>query len=219
MGQSSGRALLSNAYCFLHVSSSRYLIHLQLKRLNLDLSCQYSPISLRDPGQWDMRNLSTGMITYLSHLPQARPTVRQIHKHIHKCKTSLNFSKRSYLSVWAFHVLQLLGRYPFLVYPLWAETGIFARWPFAALKEAIVGRILTSSECRSPTLRRAFADILFLLRSASYLDQYSRPACVSTTRWIEHPPLDSFASPRCQRHGSYRRHYLRWYSFHNHCCG
>lgn len=129
-----------------------------------------------------MRNLSTGMITYLTHLPQARPTIRQIHKHIHKCKTSLNFSKRSYLPVGAFHVLQFLGQYPFLFYPIWADTGIFTQRPFAALKEAVFGKILTSSRyLLDPTVVIAHT---ILVCSASYLDQYSRSASVSGPCWI-----------------------------------
>lgn len=102
------------------------------------------PISLRDPGQWDMRNLSTGCPAYLSHLPQARPSIKQIHEHIHKCKTSLNFLKRSYLPVWGFHLLQCVAQFPWIFYPIWSH-GIFSQWPCTALKEAIFGTIVTSS--------------------------------------------------------------------------
>lgn len=93
-----------------------------------------------------MRNLSTGTIAYLSHLPQRNPTIKQIHKHIHKCKTSLNFSKKSYLPVWAFHLFQFLGQFPFLFYPIWSEDGVFSKEPFVTLKEAILGKIITSSK-------------------------------------------------------------------------
>lgn len=148
MGQSRYGKVLPNANRFLHVRWADTFFSIYAF-IWLRFSCLCSPISLRDPGQWDMRNLSTGTIAYLSHLPQARPTIHQIHKHIHKCKTSLNFSKRSYLPVWAFHLVQFLGQYPFLFYPIWAE-GIFSRQPFAGIKEAIFGKILTSSRCILP---------------------------------------------------------------------
>ena len=92
-----------------------------------------------------MRNLSTGALAYLGHLPQAQPSAWDIHRHIHKSKRSLNICKKSYLPYIAFQLFQYIGAIPFVFYPIWSN-GIFAKWPFSALKEAIFGTIISSSE-------------------------------------------------------------------------
>lgn len=92
-----------------------------------------------------MRNLSTGSIVYLSSLRAARPSIEQIHSHIHNCKRSLNIIKRSYLPVWAFHCLQHMGQLPILFYPIWG-AGIWQSKAMLAIKDSFYGSIISSSK-------------------------------------------------------------------------
>lgn len=105
----------------------------------------FIPISVREPGQYDMRNLSTGALAYLGSLPQAEPTVKQIHKHIHKSKISLNVIKRSFLPSLAFHCFQLMGNLPILFWPIWGD-GLPQQWPMKQCTDFILSKVISSSE-------------------------------------------------------------------------
>ncbi|GAA94121.1 uncharacterized protein L969DRAFT_86227 [Mixia osmundae IAM 14324] len=74
------------------------------------------PISLRAPGQWDMRNLSTASIAYLKPCKQAgpTPTFGELHKHIHATKAEMAVMKASPLSAWFFYLINALGNAPIL---------------------------------------------------------------------------------------------------------
>lgn len=83
------------------------------------LNISSSPISIRAPGDWSMRNLSTGSNVYLhpSPNPSADASVRTIYEHIHKCRHELSLFKHSVWPKVCFHILQLSGQAPVL-FPL-----------------------------------------------------------------------------------------------------
>ncbi|KAI0819567.1 wax ester synthase-like acyl-CoA acyltransferase domain-containing protein [Trametes gibbosa] len=77
----------------------------------------FVPISIREPGDWSMRNLSTGSNVYLypSHnLRLADTSVRDIYAHIHACRHELALFKHSAWPKVCFHILQLTGQAPVL---------------------------------------------------------------------------------------------------------
>ncbi|CDO68178.1 hypothetical protein BN946_scf184938.g30 [Trametes cinnabarina] len=79
-------------------------------------SAKRDPISIRAPGDWSMRNLSTGSNVYLPPSPNLTPaiSVREIHAHIHRCRYELSLFKHSLLPRLCFHFLQLSGQAPVL---------------------------------------------------------------------------------------------------------
>lgn len=54
-------------------------------------------MSVRAPGDWSMRNLSTGALVYLNPSPtsSANPSVQELHAHIHQCRAELSLLKHS----------------------------------------------------------------------------------------------------------------------------
>jgi len=92
----------------------------------------FIPMSTRAPGDWSMRNLSTGSIVYLN--PSANVsddvTVHELHAHIHKCRGELSILKHSLLPTLCFHILQLTGQVPALL-----DLSLLAN-PTKDLKEA-----------------------------------------------------------------------------------
>lgn len=95
------------------------------------------PISLRQPGDWSMRNLSTAANVYFKPSRNTGPdvTIRQIHEHIHRCRHELSLFKHSNWPKFCFHVVQLTGQIPAL-FPLswfmqsqeWNPLGKLVRW-------------------------------------------------------------------------------------------
>lgn len=104
-----------------------------------------SPISVRSVGQMDMRNLSTGSLAYLGHLPQEKPSVHQIHKHIHKSKQSLRVLKRSFLPELAFYWLQFTGMIPVIFYPIWGG-GVWQSKVMLEIKDAVMHQVISFSK-------------------------------------------------------------------------
>jgi hypothetical protein len=102
-----------------------------------------------------MRNLSTGGLAYLSALRGSNPSIGAVHKHIHTNKRSLSIVKKSYLLTIAFQLMQLLGSFPYLFYPIWGD-GIFSCWPLGVVKDKFFATILSSSKhVGQHTLREA----------------------------------------------------------------
>lgn len=91
-----------------------------------------------------MRNLSTGGLAYLSALSQANPSVDTIHRHVHANKRSLDILKKSYLLAAGFHLMQALGYFPYLFYPIWSD-GFFSLRPFRWIKDKFFGTVIASS--------------------------------------------------------------------------
>ncbi|KAI0657933.1 wax ester synthase-like acyl-CoA acyltransferase domain-containing protein [Cubamyces menziesii] len=79
----------------------------------------FIPISIRAPGDWSMRNLSTGANVYLPPARRLTPdiSIRELHAHIHQCRYELSLFKHSLWPRFCFHVLQLSGQAPVL-FPL-----------------------------------------------------------------------------------------------------
>ncbi|TFY64776.1 hypothetical protein EVJ58_g2398 [Rhodofomes roseus] len=77
----------------------------------------FIPLSLRAPGDWSLRNLSTGSIVYLnpSSNVSKNVTVHELHAHIHQCRRELSILKHSLLPKLGFRILQLTGQVPALL--------------------------------------------------------------------------------------------------------
>ncbi|GBE87466.1 hypothetical protein SCP_1101420 [Sparassis crispa] len=75
------------------------------------------PVSVREPGDWSMRNLATASITYLYPLRTLSSDIstRELHAHIHECHNELALLKHSSAPKFWYHVLQLTGQVPFPV--------------------------------------------------------------------------------------------------------
>ncbi|KAI0079247.1 hypothetical protein K474DRAFT_1592391 [Panus rudis PR-1116 ss-1] len=75
----------------------------------------FIPISVRKPGDWSMRNLSTGSMVYLDPTPLDAPVnPKTLHKHIHECRSALSLLKHSLIPRLLFHLTQLSGQAPAL---------------------------------------------------------------------------------------------------------
>ncbi|PCH44092.1 hypothetical protein WOLCODRAFT_164912 [Wolfiporia cocos MD-104 SS10] len=76
----------------------------------------FIPISVRKPGDWSMRNLSTGSIVFLNPSRDLSPDVsaRELHAHIHRCRAELSLLKHSIWPRLNFFALQLTGQAPAL---------------------------------------------------------------------------------------------------------
>ena len=74
------------------------------------------PISIREPGCWDMRNLSSGSIAYVDVSNKRPRNAKQMHKQLHKISKSLTSIKHSLLPKLAFELVELTGQLPIL-YP------------------------------------------------------------------------------------------------------
>ncbi|RDX40998.1 hypothetical protein OH76DRAFT_1412509 [Lentinus brumalis] len=79
----------------------------------------FIPISIRQPGDWSMRNLSTASNVYLkpARTLSSDISIRDIHEHIHKCRRELSLFKHSGWPKFCFHLMQLTGQAPIL-FPL-----------------------------------------------------------------------------------------------------
>ncbi|KAF9816003.1 hypothetical protein IEO21_04253 [Rhodonia placenta] len=77
----------------------------------------FIPMSIRSPGDWSMRNLSTGALVYLNPTKDASvdPSVHEMHKHIHECRAELSLLKHSLLPKISFYIVQLTGQAPVLL--------------------------------------------------------------------------------------------------------
>ncbi|KAH9925720.1 wax ester synthase-like acyl-CoA acyltransferase domain-containing protein [Fomitopsis serialis] len=77
----------------------------------------FIPMSIRTPGDWSMRNLSTGSKVDLNPSPNLSKdvTIRELHAHIHQCRRELSILKRSLLPRMCFNILQLTGQFPALL--------------------------------------------------------------------------------------------------------
>ncbi|GJJ11499.1 hypothetical protein Clacol_005732 [Clathrus columnatus] len=91
----------------------------------------FVPISLRQAGDWTLRNLSTGAIAYLEPSKNLSNTVstKQLYKHMHSCRRELSLIKHSIWPKIIFELLQVVGQVP-------------VAWPFPF---AVLPRLLSSS--------------------------------------------------------------------------
>ncbi|EST05354.1 O-acyltransferase, WSD1, N-terminal [Kalmanozyma brasiliensis GHG001] len=101
------------------------------------------PISIREPGDWSLRNLSTGGIAYLPTTSGLSTETKTLHKRLHTTHSRLNILKNSLLPKIAFHLVQLTGQLPFL-YPV--PFGLIPKHPLNATRWPttwVTERILT----------------------------------------------------------------------------
>ncbi|SNX87196.1 uncharacterized protein MEPE_05906 [Melanopsichium pennsylvanicum] len=75
------------------------------------------PISIREPGDWSLRNLSTGGIAYLPTTKGLPTDVRILHKRLHTTRRRLNILKNSLLPKVFFYLIQLTGQLP-AIFPI-----------------------------------------------------------------------------------------------------
>ncbi|KIJ55141.1 hypothetical protein M422DRAFT_23789 [Sphaerobolus stellatus SS14] len=78
----------------------------------------FIPISVRKPGDWSMRNLSTGSIVYLSPSEELSPSITnsELYSHIQQCRRELSLLKHSLWPRILFDLTQLTGQAP-VIYP------------------------------------------------------------------------------------------------------
>lgn len=102
------------------------------------------PISIREPGDWSMRNLSTGGIAYLPTTKGLPTDVRVLHRRLHTTHSRLNILKNSLLPKIFFYMIQLTGQMPVafpIPFGLLPKVGWnVLRWPTVWVTE----RVLTS---------------------------------------------------------------------------
>lgn len=72
------------------------------------------PISLREPGDWSMRNLSTAGIAYLPTTKGLSSSPSVLHSRLHTTNSRLSILKHSLLPKLTFHAVQLTGQLPFI---------------------------------------------------------------------------------------------------------
>ncbi|THG97098.1 hypothetical protein EW026_g4854 [Hermanssonia centrifuga] len=99
----------------------------------------FIPISIRSPGDWSMRNLSTGWLVYLYPSPPSNlpaPSVPTLHQHIHTCRTALTSLKHSLWPRIFFYIIQATGQVPVLYFGLTSVN---------ALKKRVIGPIVDAS--------------------------------------------------------------------------
>ncbi|EPQ29687.1 uncharacterized protein PFL1_02907 [Pseudozyma flocculosa PF-1] len=72
------------------------------------------PISIRSPGDWSMKNLSTGSIAYLPTTKGLPRNAKSMHRRLHASRRGLNVLKNSLLPKLAFYGIQLTGQLPVL---------------------------------------------------------------------------------------------------------
>jgi len=96
----------------------------------------FIPISIRAPGDWSMRNLSTGSLVYLnpSRVLTDDISIHDLHAHIHSCRAELSLLKHSLLPKLAFNLLQLTGQSPvffrlsLLASPAGRARALITKW-------------------------------------------------------------------------------------------
>ncbi|TCD61046.1 hypothetical protein EIP91_009119 [Steccherinum ochraceum] len=81
----------------------------------------FIPISIRPPGDFSMRNLSTASLVYLypssPSAPHDRPS-SLLHKHIHAARSSLSLLKHSLLPTFIFYITQFMAGQAPVLWPL-----------------------------------------------------------------------------------------------------
>ncbi|KAI0766896.1 wax ester synthase-like acyl-CoA acyltransferase domain-containing protein [Trametes elegans] len=122
----------------------------------------FIPISIRAPGDWSMRNLSTGANVYLHPSKTLTPdiSIREIHEHIHKCRYELSLFKHSMWPRFCFHLLQLSGQAPILFPLSWfpksqehrLSVRLMRRWVLKPIADACL-QSCTSSSFSTPDCR------------------------------------------------------------------
>lgn len=162
----------------------------------------FIPISLRAPGDWSMRNLSTGAAAFV---PQSSPsalnadkvTAGELHHQIHSTKTELNVLKHAALPGLAFRTFQWTGQAPIL-FP--TEMGLmspiaavrrFARW--ATRKSMTSFQAILTKWAPSPLLFSSAADQVLVQRPRTGPE-------AGVVRRIRSPVLDGAASSSGQGH-------------------
>ncbi|SPO24300.1 uncharacterized protein UTRI_03568 [Ustilago trichophora] len=102
------------------------------------------PISIREPGDWSLRNLSTGGIAYLPTTKGFPTDVHILHKRLHTTHRRLNILKNSLLPKLLFHGIQLTGQIP-AIFPI--PFGFLPKHRFNLLRYPsvwVTERILSS---------------------------------------------------------------------------
>ena len=102
------------------------------------------PISIREPGDWSLRNLSTGGIAYLPTTKGMPTDVKVLHRRLHTTHSRLNILKNSLLPKLFFHAIQLTGQIP-AIFPI--PFGLLPRHPLNLLRWPttwVIERIFTS---------------------------------------------------------------------------
>ncbi|KAH8079407.1 wax ester synthase-like acyl-CoA acyltransferase domain-containing protein [Cristinia sonorae] len=81
----------------------------------------FIPISIRRPGDFSMRNLSTASLVYLHPSPPPSPRTapaQALHSHIHAARSSLSLLKHSLLPTFFFYLTQLTAGQAPVLWPL-----------------------------------------------------------------------------------------------------
>lgn len=88
--------------------------------------CSTSPISIRSPGDWSMRNLSTGSNVYLYPSSDLSESIsaHAMHRHIHRCRAELSLLKHSLGPKLMFHIMQFICQAPVLWPAPLAPVGV-----------------------------------------------------------------------------------------------
>lgn len=155
------------------------------------LNVSFSPISIRAPGDWSMRNLSTGSNVYLrpSHNPSVDASVRAIYEHIHECRHELSLFKHSVWPKVCFHILQLSGQAPVLFplswFPkrqehLW-HVRFMRRWVLRPVADACL-QSCKSSLSSATGFRSPCAAVTGILTKYAYPPTYTLRALPKLTR-------------------------------------
>ncbi|CAL1709951.1 unnamed protein product [Somion occarium] len=75
----------------------------------------FIPISIRNPGDWSLRNLSTGSMVYLYPMsPDTSIGPGTLYDHIHRCRSALSLLKHSLFPRILFYIMQVTGQVPTL---------------------------------------------------------------------------------------------------------
>ncbi len=114
------------------------------------------PISIREPGDWSLRNLSTGGIAYLPTTSGLSTDVKTLHRRLHTTHSRLNILKNSLLPKIFFHLVQITGQLP-VIFPvpfgLLPKTKLnVVRWPTTWVTERILTcftAVVTNVPCPS----------------------------------------------------------------------
>ncbi|GAC97675.1 sterol reductase [Pseudozyma hubeiensis SY62] len=114
------------------------------------------PISIREPGDWSLRNLSTGGIAYLPTTKGLSTEPATLHRRLHTTHSRLNILKNSLLPKIFFHAIQLTGQIP-AIFPI--PFGLLPkhrwnvlRWPTVWVTERILTcftAVVTNVPCPS----------------------------------------------------------------------
>jgi len=79
----------------------------------------FIPISIRRPGDFSMRNLSTASLVYLyPSPPSSQPRPESLHAHIHAARSSLSLLKHSLLPTIIFYLTQIIAGQAPVLWPL-----------------------------------------------------------------------------------------------------